>query len=496
MAKETTKSIVSPDFFIRSNNTEDSPLTCIGDEAHLDIEPSVEIEAVSGSINGTNNRIVIEANACVANLRIFIDGSNNLLVIRSGSQLVDCHLSISGNRGYGNFAGSYNQILIDRKTTFKDAYIQIIGNKNLLEVARNVYAAQNSELFINGFGCTIRIGRRTSMTNAFLHAEEIETKIDIGEDNMIAPYVSISTGDKHAVFSIADLRRSNAARSVLTGRHVWLAMGAQIQKGAQIGDHCIVGKHTTVSSPIMSADNSCLATHAVIQGIPARVQKSGISWSRDMFFDLSNDVAQRYPDAAAQSWCHKGHIRVAEGARAMAHGEIGAATGISEGLDAYRQALTYKGDYLYVHSAMSVAYVRLAQLHIMREDLEGAADFLRASLEALSRALALNSRHEDSLRYRCLVKQALEQLGHLQCNDEDSEKSLLPWAIFYNNMMQLEAKVGQEMLAIRYARSAQHYLDQLSQYTTWSAEIISQVETIRKSVLDQLKQIEDGAVRI
>ena len=57
---------------------------------------------------------------------------------------------------------------------------------------------------------------------------------------------------------------------------MWIAPNSKIMKGAVIGDGTIVGSNTMVSKQV---PGNCL-----VVGMPGRVVKEGVSWSRESIF--------------------------------------------------------------------------------------------------------------------------------------------------------------------------------------------------------------------
>lgn len=63
---------------------------------------------------------------------------------------------------------------------------------------------------------------------------------------------------------------------VQIGNHVWLVPECIVMKGVHIGDGSIIGTRTIVTKDI--TDNSLAV------GVPAKVTKQGITWSREPLF--------------------------------------------------------------------------------------------------------------------------------------------------------------------------------------------------------------------
>jgi len=174
----------------------------------------------------------------------------------------------------------------------------------------------NTELFLDGYGCSIRIGDKTSIQSAVLSCNELETSIDIGEDSMISPMVVFFFDRRRSPDLQGGRIRAGQSREngLATGRHVWFAANARLMKGAQIGDNCVVGYGSLVNQPIKDEFGS-LVCNAVIAGIPAQIRRTGITWSRQLFYKEDGDKSyeEKYPDACAQSWFHRGRLWLWEG---------------------------------------------------------------------------------------------------------------------------------------------------------------------------------------
>lgn len=94
-------------------------------------------------------------------------------------------------------------------------------------------------------------------------------KIHIGKDFLCAWGVFISDSDWHKIGG------QEHQKDVIIGDHVWVANNSSILKGAIIGNNSIIAGQSKIINKEYSA-NSLLA------GIPAKVVKTDISWSRDI----------------------------------------------------------------------------------------------------------------------------------------------------------------------------------------------------------------------
>ncbi|MCL2523738.1 MAG: acyltransferase [Betaproteobacteria bacterium] len=95
----------------------------------------------------------------------------------------------------------------------------------------------------------------------------VENSIEIGSDCIIAWDVSITDSDWH---EIIDVPRNSP---VVIGDNVWISHGVSIIKGANIPSGCIVGAKSLVG-------RGEFLNNALIAGVPARVKKVGVEWTR------------------------------------------------------------------------------------------------------------------------------------------------------------------------------------------------------------------------
>jgi len=89
---------------------------------------------------------------------------------------------------------------------------------------------------------------------------------------MFSNTIIVRTSDAHPIYN-AEGERINMAKSVTIGSHVWVAPSSVIMKGAKIGDGSIVASHSMVNSEVPC---NCL-----VAGMPSRVVKTDIHWTRE-----------------------------------------------------------------------------------------------------------------------------------------------------------------------------------------------------------------------
>ena len=191
------------------------------------------------------------------------------------------------NKGYGSFSktirGSNNSIVIGENAQLIETEFHIIGSNNNIAIGNNVFLGKNCSLWIEGNNIQIIIGDNSTFThNVYFDAQENNTYIKVGEDCMFSHQIYIRTSDAHPIFDMNTGQRTNYAKSVIIGNHVWIAPDTKIMKGAQIEDGCIIGTWSMV--------NGFISKNTLAVGVPAKMIKSNIQWSRDdiIFNDKKN----------------------------------------------------------------------------------------------------------------------------------------------------------------------------------------------------------------
>lgn len=186
-----------------------------------------------------------------------IRGKNNKIIGRHGGG----RLHIVGN----NNVVEFNHCLMD------NIPITIYGDDNHLLIEENV-KIYGGDIYITGTKCLVKIGKNTSIHGAHINAQEYKTSIIIGEDCMFSRDIIIRTSDSHPLYCAKSGKRINEAKSVQIGNHVWLGVQVFVLKGCHIGDNSVIGTGSIVTHDI--PENSVAA------GIPAKVIRSNIKWSK------------------------------------------------------------------------------------------------------------------------------------------------------------------------------------------------------------------------
>ena len=91
---------------------------------------------------------------------------------------------------------------------------------------------------------------------------------------MFSHHINVRTSDAHPVYDIITGKRSNQAKDVFIGNHVWVTPEVIIHKGCSIGDGVIIATRSIVTKDIPE--------YVLAAGMPARVLKHNICWGRSL----------------------------------------------------------------------------------------------------------------------------------------------------------------------------------------------------------------------
>lgn len=104
-------------------------------------------------------------------------------------------------------------------------------------------------------GARLEIG-----ADGFLNGAQVSAKagVTLGRGTWLGPGSRVWDSDQHAL----DEEHPERPRAVRIGDHVWVAADVTILSGVTIGDHCVIGTRSLVTSSI--------APHSLAFGSPAR----------------------------------------------------------------------------------------------------------------------------------------------------------------------------------------------------------------------------------
>jgi len=179
-------------------------------------------------------------------------------------------LSIKGRFiGTLRVKGNNNHIHIPPSTTFT-GHIFVRGNNVNITIGEHCRLV--ADIVIKGSNQSISIGEGTTFASVYLLCLE-RSHISIGRWCMFSREIEVRTSDAHSLLNRKTGKRLNPAASVTIGDHVWVGVGAIINKGATIADDCVVGAKSFVNKPFAESG-------VVIAGTPAKIIRKGVTWHR------------------------------------------------------------------------------------------------------------------------------------------------------------------------------------------------------------------------
>jgi acetyltransferase-like isoleucine patch superfamily enzyme len=481
--KSNGEFIVSNELFPKSYHA------IIGNQATLRVGQGSSISDFNGIVCGLGNTIQVEEDVTIAGLQLEIDGDNNDIIVRKGTKLRKCRIQIHADREAGNFRGNRNNVYIGEAGNFTNTMIECKGSDNSLQIGAKVYVLMNAELFLEGYGCSIRIGDKTSIQSAVFSCNELDTSIDIGEDSLISTMVVFSTGDGHPVFKVDTFERINLAKRIATGRHVWFTANARLMKGAQIGDNCIVGYGSLINRPVKD-ESGRLVCNALIAGIPAQIRRTGVTWSRQLFYeqDGNQSYEEKYPDGCSQSWFHRGHLWLWEGDKLLSVGQSREAhAAYTKGVEAYTRAIKLKSDYIFAYCELGMAHIHLAQVELHVSDREEATRRFKEAALIFQRGLSYDPKHADSLFFLANVQKIVAWLEGAASYQADQIESLCAWGAAHRHLAQIELYLSRKEKGRHYLTVALSSLGQVLERSPEYAPAILE----RNEVVAELARIKD-----
>lgn len=118
---------------------------------------------------------------------------------------------------------------------------------------------------------TVTIGAYTTINQARLVADESD--ILIGEDCMFSDSILIQSADQHGLIDLENMTfLNNQRRRIELGDHVWVGRRAIVMPDVTIGEGCVIGTASLVTKDA--------AACSFVVGVPARVVRTGSSWTR------------------------------------------------------------------------------------------------------------------------------------------------------------------------------------------------------------------------
>lgn len=209
---------------------------------------SILLKRIKQSICKKNNTIILIKrngkkiyNPKIKNLTVSFRGCNNYIEIHEPFIIyVKMKISCSGN----------SSIKIETNNKYSECNIYI-GNHTTLEIGKNTTIGGAEFVLYSGQG----------------------TKITVGDDCMISTNVQIRTSDGHSLYDTNSRKLINPNTDIIINNHVWIGTRSLLLKGTVLPPNSVVGAMSLVNKTFEEPNS-------LIAGIPAKVIKRNINWSR------------------------------------------------------------------------------------------------------------------------------------------------------------------------------------------------------------------------
>jgi acetyltransferase-like isoleucine patch superfamily enzyme len=166
--------------------------------------------------------------------------------------------------------GRDSLVCIGAGTSLDNVTLQASGNGALLFIGPNC-RLKSLTIKVSGADCTVLIGTGTTWESGVVNCDAGRS-IVIGDDCMISNDVLMRVSDGHGIWDALTGERLALPGDIQIHSHVWLGNGVRVGKGVEIGTGTVVGQ--------MSLVLGHLEPHCIYAGIPAKLLRRDIEWSR------------------------------------------------------------------------------------------------------------------------------------------------------------------------------------------------------------------------
>lgn len=176
-------------------------------------------------------------------------------------------IKIEGVRGFWEDS-FHNKVYYDDSLS-DEISIYFNGNNSKIYFEENI--AVNNLSIIMGEAGMCRIGANTRIVDVTMFIAYASAVI--GKDCLFSSSIKLRTHDAHHIFDRNTHERVNVPKDVVLYNHVWVGEGACLLPGANIGEGSVVAAKAVTSSTF--------GDHVIIAGVPAKVIRENICWSKD-----------------------------------------------------------------------------------------------------------------------------------------------------------------------------------------------------------------------
>lgn len=166
-----------------------------------------------------------------------------------------------------------NVVVVGHETNMYGHY-HIHGSGGLVVLGAEVRQTSSLNVWLWGHGGLVFWGKGSTANGVTINVQGEGRRVVIGDDCMFAREVNVRDSDMHGVVDMQSEEWLNPSADVLIEPHVWVAEDAWVMKGSEVGFGSVVGGKSYVTGRVPRFSS--------VAGIPAKVIRSGVSWSREM----------------------------------------------------------------------------------------------------------------------------------------------------------------------------------------------------------------------
>lgn len=191
-------------------------------------------------------------------------GLQGTLVICDKSSEIDC--------GFDCYGENNSIVVAGGGSIVKDCYFFIKGRNNKIHIGEHCYI-RGTTFWIEDDNNEILVGNGTNITDSNNLTVMEGHSIKIGEDCLLASDINFQAGDGHSIYS-ENGERENFTEDIVIENHVWIGKRATVMKGVRIAENSVVATGAIVTKKICDSN-------VVLAGIPAKIVKRNINWGKD-----------------------------------------------------------------------------------------------------------------------------------------------------------------------------------------------------------------------
>lgn len=173
------------------------------------------------------------------------------------------------------FHGENNHIILHEGTKFTDC-IMILMSNSIIEIGQSKFGISNLKIW--GNQSNIGIGKDFLCWRTEIRCHEKNTLVQIGNDCMFSEEITIYPTDVHAIYEQSTGKLLNLGGEVIIGDHVWCGRKVSILKGSVVRNNSVIAINSLLNKPFEESN-------IIIGGLPAKVLKHNINWSRESPWD-------------------------------------------------------------------------------------------------------------------------------------------------------------------------------------------------------------------